>query len=109
MRHRLAFLSLSSVVLAACALGPDYKRPTIVTPETWRVAAAEATTIANVPWWKLFKDEQLREVIRIALAENKDLKIAVERITEARALYGFTKADLFPKVGLSGAGGRRFV
>lgn len=106
MRNRLAFLGLLSVVVAACALGPDYKRPPIVTPEEWRDAAAESATIANTPWWELFEDEQLREVIRIALAENKDLKIAVERITEARALYGFTKADLFPKVGLSAAAGR---
>jgi multidrug efflux system outer membrane protein len=106
MRRRLALLGFSSLVAASCALGPDYKRPPIVTPEEWRDAVTEATTIANIPWWELFQDEQLRQLIQIALAENKDLKIAVERIAEARALYGFTKADLFPKVGLSGAGGR---
>jgi multidrug efflux system outer membrane protein len=87
-------------------LGPDYQRPPIVTPEALRDAAAEATTIADIPWWELFQDEQLRDLIQIALAENKDLKIAVERIAEARALYGFTKADLYPKVDLSGSAGR---
>lgn len=106
MRRRLTLLSFSSLLAAACAVGPDYKRPPIVTPTEWRIAAVEATTIANIPWWELFQDEQLRQLIQIALAENRDLKIAVERIAERRALYGFTKADLFPKVGLSGDAGR---
>src|SRR4029453_18988622 len=61
---------------------------------------------ANTPWWELFDDPQLQELIRIALQENKDLKIAVERIEEARALYGFTKADLWPRVDVSGTAGR---
>ena len=63
-------------------------------------------SLANTPWWELFDDPQLQELIRIALVENKDLKIAVERIEEARARYGFTKADLWPKVDLSGTAGR---
>ena len=71
--------------------------------------AAEAQTLANKPWWELFDDPQLQELIRIALVENKDLKIAVERIEEARARYGFTKADLWPKVDLNAtSGGLRF-
>ena len=77
------------------------------TPPTWReIPAAEAETLANTPWWEIFEDPQLQELISIALVENKDLKIAVERIEEARARYGFTKADLWPKVDLSGTAGR---
>jgi outer membrane protein, multidrug efflux system len=67
---------------------------------------AEAESLANTPWWTLFDDPQLQELIRMALVGNKDLKIAVERIEEARARYGFTKADLWPHVDLSGTGGR---
>ena len=63
---------------------------------------AEAQSLANTAWWELFDDPQLQELIRIALVENKDLKIAVERIEEARARYGFTKADLWPKFDLTG-------
>jgi multidrug efflux system outer membrane protein len=71
--------------------------------------AAEAQSLANTPWWELFEDPQLQELIRIALVENKDLKIAVERIEEARARYGFTKADFWPRVDLNAtAGGLRF-
>jgi multidrug efflux system outer membrane protein len=55
-------------------------------------------TLANLPWWEVFQDPQLQELIKIALEENKDLKIAVERIEEARAFYGFQRADLYPQV-----------
>ena len=65
---------------------------------------AEAESLANTAWWELFDDPQLQELVRIALVENKDLKIAVERIEEARARYGFTKADLWPKLDANATG-----
>lgn len=106
MTRPLAVLLLAFSV-AGCALGPDYERPAVPTPPTWReIPVAEAQSLANIPWWELFDDAQLQELIRIALVENKDLKIAVERIEEARARYGFTKADFWPKVDLSGTAGR---
>jgi len=75
-------------------------------PEHWReVDQAEADTLANTPWWELFQDPVLQELIRIALDENKDLAIAVERIQEARARYGITSADLAPKVDATGSAG----
>src|SRR5262249_2881748 len=68
-------------------------------PETWReVGASEQESLANTPWWELFQDPALVNLIQTALADNQDLKIAVERIEEARARYGFQKADLYPKV-----------
>ena len=97
MTRRLAAVSLA-VLAASCALGPNYERPKVPTPPTWRdLPAAEAQTIANTPWWQVFQDPQLQELIRVALAENRDLKIAAERVEEARARYGFTKAD-FDKI-----------
>jgi multidrug efflux system outer membrane protein len=92
-----ASLALASVALAAsgCALGPNYARPAVPTPPTWReIPVAEAQSFANTPWWQVFDDPQLQELIKTALVENKDLKIAVERIEEARARYGFTKGRL---------------
>ena len=83
MARRLAafFLSLFAV---GCALGPNYKRPDVPVPPAWReLPAAEADTLANTPWWVLFDDPTLQELVRIALQENKDLEIAVERIEEA--------------------------
>ena len=104
MKVSLAVLGLASLLLASCTLGPNYSRPPIETPPAWRDNTALDNSIANLPWWKLFRDPALEELIRIALAENKDVMIAAERIVEARALYGFTKADLYPRVDLTGDG-----
>jgi len=97
---------LALVLTAGCNVGPDYKRPDLPLPEGWRsLEANEQQTLANTPWWELFQDPELVKLIQIALAENKDLKIAVERIEEARARYGFTNAEKFPRVdGFASAG-----
>ena len=106
MARRLIAIPLA-LVAASCTLGPNYQRPAVPAPPTWRdIPVAEAQTLANAPWWEVFDDPQLQELIRIALVENKDLKIAVERIEEARARYGFAKADIWPKVDLNATAGR---
>jgi multidrug efflux system outer membrane protein len=108
-RRLAASLALSTVTLAGvgCALGPNYQRPAVPTPPTWReIPVAEAQSLANTAWWDLFDDPTLQELVRTALVENKDLKIAVERIEEARARYGFTKADLWPHVNANATAGR---
>jgi outer membrane protein, multidrug efflux system len=97
MRTSLLVL-LPVVILAGCLRGPNYVRPAVPTPEKWKENGQMDPTLANVEWWDLFQDPQLQELIRIAMAENKDLKIAIERIEEARAFYGFQKADLYPQV-----------
>src|SRR6478736_5065422 len=96
------------VVAIGCKVGPNYERPPVVTPANFRGAqpnAAAQESIANVPWWEQFKDPQLRDLITVALKENSDLKIAIERIEEARATYGISKADLYPHVNVQALGG----
>ena len=105
MARRLLPAGLLFSLLAACTLGPDYVRPPVTTPEEWRRAAAEEASIANIPWWDLFQDEQLRDLITIALQENRDLKIAVERIEEARARYGISRSALYPEIDAQAVGG----
>jgi multidrug efflux system outer membrane protein len=103
---RRGLLAVTLLALsAACTLGPDYQRPPVATPDSWRGAAAVEASIANVPWWELFEDQQLSSLIRTALAENRDLRIAIERIEEARATYGYSRADLYPQVEASAAAG----
>jgi multidrug efflux system outer membrane protein len=95
------------VLTGGCKLGPDYVRPEVPVPEGWReMGAGEQESLANTPWWELFQDPALQELIAIALAENKDLLIAAERIEEARAFYGFQRADLFPKVDAAASASR---
>ncbi|MFN0241627.1 MAG: efflux transporter outer membrane subunit [Planctomycetota bacterium] len=99
---------LAALLLAAgCKLGPKYARPEVPVPESWReLGTAEQESLANTPWWELFNDPPLLELISVALNENKDLKVAVERIEEARAFYGFSRADLYPKVNVSASASR---
>lgn len=94
-------LSLWSLVLAAgCAMGPDYERPAVPTPETFRMAMAapKAESIANLPWWELLRDEELQKLIRIALDENKDLQRAAAGVEEFQARALIAKMDLAPKL-----------
>src|SRR4051812_12276833 len=109
MRRRLALLAACGLLSAARTLGPGYKRPTGQTAEQWRAAAAEQASLADVAWWELFRDDALRELIKRALQENRDLKIAVERIEEARARYGVSRGFLFPEVDLQAQAGRLHV
>lgn len=111
MAARFAWASTLVCCVAAvgCKVGPDYERPPVATPANFRGAqptsAAAQESIANVPWWEQFKDPQLRDLITVALKENSDLKIAIERIEEARATYGISKADLYPQLNLKALGG----
>ena len=106
--HLAAFaLAVLALAGAGCALGPNYQRPAVPAPPTWReIPTAEAESLANTTWWSLYDDPRLQELIRLALVENKDLKIAVERVEEARARYGFTKADLWPRLDANVTAGR---
>lgn len=100
------FLSLRIILplllSSACALGPDYTPPPADTPETFLEDVPVGESVAISPWWELYKDEQLQSFLRTALEHNKDLAQAVERINEARAILGVTRADQFPEIGLSG-------
>jgi multidrug efflux system outer membrane protein len=98
---------LPATVLAVggCALGPDYERPAIDEPEAYQQEAPPGESIANLDWWQIYDGPRMRALIELALAENNDLAIAVARIEEARARYGFVRADQFPRVdGRVGAG-----
>lgn len=96
---RPALALLMVFVLGGCAMmGPDYRRPPIVTPMEWRSPAQGVGSLADLGWWQFFKDPALQELIRTTLEENKDLRLAVARVTEARALLGVTRAAQFPQV-----------
>jgi len=116
MARRLTYASylLCCVSMLGCKVGPDYERPPVLSPVNWRGAKApnnEAEkakaqeSIANIPWWEQFKDQQLQQLIKVALEQNRDLKIAVERIEEARATWGISKADLYPHLEAKALGG----
>jgi multidrug efflux system outer membrane protein len=108
MGNSIALLS-AALLLSGCAVGPNYKRPTVAVPTTYRGAVPDSTpqtetiSLGDQKWWDIFQDEQLRSLIRTALQQNYDLRIAASRILEARAQLGITRADQFPTLS-AGAG-----
>ena len=97
---------LAPLFLAGCMLGPDYQRPELDVPAAYRQPVEQGASFANMPWWELFGDPVLEELIRVALAENQDLGIATARIDEYRAILGITESDVYPQVNAAGSASR---
>jgi multidrug efflux system outer membrane protein len=108
MRPRAAAAALAALV-AGCAIGPDYKRPAVDAPAAFRFEIKDARDMANTLWWQQFNDPELDRLIAIALAENKDVKIAAARIEQFLGQYAATRAVLFPQVAASLSAQRRRV
>jgi multidrug efflux system outer membrane protein len=100
------FLSFVFLV-SGCMVGPDYKRPTLDMPQSWRFEDAAVKDAANTAWWGQFHDPVLNDLIRIALQENKDVKIAAARVEQFLGQYGTTRAALFPQVGAGASASRQ--
>ena len=102
-RHYRSTLA-TLLLLGGCAAGPDYERPELDVPENYLQPVEQGESVANTPWWDLFADERLQELIRVALEENQDLGIAAARVEEFRAVLGVTRADQFPTVDITASG-----
>jgi len=105
MRRVAAILLVTPLLLTACTLGPDYERPVVTPPATYRGAVGpdEAASIADLPWVERFEEPELSALIGLAINENLDLRLALARIDEYRARAAAAKADLGPT--LSGTAG----
>jgi outer membrane protein, multidrug efflux system len=104
-------LTLALALLASgCMMGPDYQRPEVPLAEEWHTDLKYQTiaepSLAEQDWVDIFQDEQLRSMLQQALAHNKNLLIAIERIEEARALYRIDRAPLYPQLDLELSGER---
>lgn len=86
------------LIFSGCAVGPDFKEPVAQAPDTYRTQVMPEIPIGELKWWELFDDPLLHALVTTAMENNRDLKIAVSRIEEARATLGFTRADQFPTV-----------
>ncbi len=95
------------LLLAGCAVGPDYKRPAVDVPQSFRFEDKEAKDLANTAWWEQFNDPVLNDLIQIALQENKDVKVAAARIEQFMGQYVATRSALFPQIGAGASGGMR--
>jgi len=102
----MAVAMLGTLLVAGCAMGPDYERPETALPETFEQAEDSGVSIVNLDWWELFGDEQLNALVRIALEQNKDMATAIFRIEEARAALGFVRSDQYPQFEVSAGANR---
>jgi outer membrane protein, multidrug efflux system len=92
---------LSFLLLSGCVVGPNYKRPNVSIPEEWTVAPARGTTakpLVNDEWWSAFQDPELNSLIERAAERSLDLKLALERVQEARAARGIARSGYFPSI-----------
>jgi multidrug efflux system outer membrane protein len=95
------------VLIGGCAVGPNYKRPAVDTPPDFRFAPTQSTnSLGDLPWWQVFKDPYLQDLIRAALTNNYDLKQAVARVEQTRQLAVVARAPLFPSINYGGDVGR---
>jgi outer membrane protein, multidrug efflux system len=109
---RSHYALLSALLLAGCSIGPEYKKPDVAVPTSFRsqIAMTEAGSFADQPWWGVFQDKPLQELIKEALTSNNDLQLAVARIQQARAQIEVVNAQSQPQIGYQlNAGGERSI
>jgi multidrug efflux system outer membrane protein len=117
-------LLLGMIVLAGCNVGPNYKRPAVDVPTAYRSVAPDLPAQSATPpaqaqpgpqqtgpapqslgdekWWEVFQDKQLQDLIRTALQNNYDVRIAAARVLQAQAQLGIVRADQYPSLGVGG-------
>jgi multidrug efflux system outer membrane protein len=108
---RSTFIIGTALVLAAgCAVGPNYSRPTVPAQSGWKEQpAATNATVLPPEWWRVFNDKGLTSLEAQAVEANQDLKHAVARVAEARALAGAAEADMYPQISAGGGYSRNRI
>ena len=93
-----------ALTLAGCAVGPNYQRPVVNTPTGYRDVTNQVSTnsLADLPWWGVFKDPVLQDLVHVALTNNYDLRITLTRVDQARALQAQARSQFMPQVGYEG-------
>ncbi len=100
-RYWLPLLLL--VVISGCTVGPDFKPPEPPVPDDYRTPAVNRLSASeSLEWWTLFDDPQLYTLVKAALDNNRNLKVAISRIEQARANLGYTDADRYPRIDIDG-------
>ena len=107
MREFSAGVVAATLLFTGCAVGPNYKRPAVNVPADFRgeEGAAQQASIADQPWWEVFKDERLKELIQTALTNNYDLRVAVTRVEQARQIARQAKSQFYPQLNYQAGSG----
>ncbi len=102
-----AALAAVAILAASCAVGPNYKRPAVNAPSNFRDAnAADTNAVADLPWWEVFRDDTLQGLIRTALTNNYDLRIAIARVEQSHAIAVQSRLAFLPELNYVGSANR---
>ena len=105
--RRSVVAAIVCALLAGCMVGPDYRRPKVDVPASFRFEPSTVANTVNAEWWKQFGDPVLDQLIAGALANNWNVKIAAANVEAAAGVLTQTRAPLFPQLGYSGQGARQ--
>jgi multidrug efflux system outer membrane protein len=89
------------LILAGCAVGPKYTRPAVKKPDAYTQVATQTDSITNMKWWDVYQDTVLQSLIKISIEQNLDLKMAIARVDQARAVLGYNRANMAPFIDYS--------
>jgi len=107
MRASYVAIAAAAAVLTGCVVGPNYTRPQVAVPTSYRAPGPlptdQASSLADLPWFGVFHDEALQDLIRVALAQSYDLRDAVTRVEQAQANLGITRSNQIPQLDASGS------
>jgi len=117
MTKRVLILLAVIIATSGCSLAPPYTQPEAPVPGSWPSGpayeaagdATDARTAAEIPWQTFFVDDRLRQVIRTALENNRDLRLAALNVQRARAIYGIQRAALYPAVDATANGSKQQI
>lgn len=99
MKSIYSVFLLALFIFLGCTVGPNYKRPKVDTPSVYRADLGQSgASLGNEKWWTLFDDPELQQLIRTAIRENYDVRIAAARVLQAQAVLGITRADQLPTI-----------
>jgi multidrug efflux system outer membrane protein len=103
-RSGVGLILLALALFAGCAVGPNYRRPAIDSPAAFRDDnAATNVSFADLDWWQVYQDDTLRGLIREALTNNYDVRIALARVEQARAVAQQARSQFVPSLNYNGA------
>src|SRR5262245_54359233 len=105
LRRTISVCALGGL-LGGCAVGPDYQRPELTLTPAFRDTTEAQSSIADSAWFDVFSDPVLRQLVDEALANNRDLKVAVARVEQARYTAAIARSPLFPQIGYGGTASR---
>ena len=104
--RRVALIGISTAVISGCMMGPDYQRPAIETPNTFRFAQPDVANTVDTEWWKQYGDPVLDQLIVEALANNMSIRVAIANVDTAAGFLTQTRSQLYPQVGYQVQGDR---